>query len=421
MDTPYDYKKYAILYVDDEEKSLKYFTRSFEDRFRVFTATNATDGFKIFEQNADEIGIIVSDQRMPGEKGVQLLERTRQLRPRVLRILATAYSDIDAAIDGVNTGAIYKYITKPWDIPFMEMTLRRGLEFFIVQQERDGLLREKIGALHRVMMTDRLISLGVLASGLGHHLRNSLVAVKTFLDLAPAELRSENIMIEKLRNPNFWNDFYGLVKNQVKKITDVLSDLEQIPEKPKLDFFQQVDLLNLLQTVLASHQSQFAEKSIHLKTHLPDSLPLIKGDSAMFNRLFQLLLADELVSLTEGKNLELTLKAVMSNTKEPSEVLLILEDDGAGLSEEALRSVFDPFFVRSNNAQDYGINLLACYFIVHHHGGSMKVENRETGGLRLMVRLPLKPETSLHKDEDRNFLQKVFLHEQVWEELLAKG
>src|SRR5262249_1994519 len=153
----------AILYVDDEEKSLKYFARSFEDHFRIFTATNAADGYKILEENADSIGILVSDQRMPGEKGVQLLEKARQLRPRILRILATAYSDIDAAIEAVNTGAIYKYITKPWDIPFMEMTLRRGLEFFMVQQERDSLLKEKIGALHRVMMTDRLISLGILA------------------------------------------------------------------------------------------------------------------------------------------------------------------------------------------------------------------------------------------------------------------
>ena len=421
MESPYDYKKFAILYVDDEEKSLKYFTRSFEDRYRILTATNAADGFKIFEKNADEIGVLISDQRMPGEKGVQFLEKARQLRPRILRILATAYSDIDAAIEAVNTGAIYKYITKPWDIPFMDMTLRRGLEFFIVQQERDALLREKIGALHRVMMTDRLISLGVLASGLGHHMRNSLVAVKTFLDLAPAELRSENIMLEKLRNPNFWNDFYGLVKNQVKKITDVLADLEQIPEKPKTDFFRPIDLLNLFQTVLTSHQAQFNEKSIRLKTHLPDSLPSIKGDSAMFSRLFQLLLADELVSLTEGKTVELTLKTITTNAKEPSEILIVLEDNGSGLSEEILRSVFDPFFVRSNNAQDYGINLLACYFIVHHHGGSMNVENCETGGLRLTIRLPINPETVPNSDEDRTFLQKVFLHEQIWEELLAKS
>src|SRR5664279_6058765 len=104
MENLYDYKKFAILYVDDEEKSLKYFTRAFEDQFRILTAANAQDGFKLFEQHADEIGLLLTDQRMPGEKGVWLLGRARQLRPRVLRMLVTAYSDFDAAVDGGNRG-----------------------------------------------------------------------------------------------------------------------------------------------------------------------------------------------------------------------------------------------------------------------------------------------------------------------------
>jgi len=109
----YNYKKFAILYVDDEERSLKYFARAFEDQFRILTAPNAQEGLKLLEQHADDIGLLMTDQRMPGEKGVWLLERARQLRPRMIRILATAYADMDAAIAAVNTGAIYKYVTKP--------------------------------------------------------------------------------------------------------------------------------------------------------------------------------------------------------------------------------------------------------------------------------------------------------------------
>src|SRR3954462_15293469 len=144
MDHFYDYKKSAILYVDDEEKSLKYFVRAFEDQFRVYTAANAQDGLKLLEQHKDDIGLLMTDQRMPGEKGVWLLERARQLRPRIIRILATAFSDMEAAIAAVNSGAIYKYISKPWDPPQLETTLKRGLEFFLVQRERDQLLREKM-------------------------------------------------------------------------------------------------------------------------------------------------------------------------------------------------------------------------------------------------------------------------------------
>src|SRR6187401_3526972 len=157
MQNLYDYKKFAILYVDDEEKSLKYFTRAFQDQFRIFTASNAQDGFNLLNQHKDDIGVLMTDQRMPGEKGVQLLEKARQLRPRIIRMLATAYSDIDAAIDAVNSGAIYKYVHKPWDVPQLEMTLKRAMEFFSVQMERDHLLREKMSVLQNMMITDRVI------------------------------------------------------------------------------------------------------------------------------------------------------------------------------------------------------------------------------------------------------------------------
>src|SRR4051812_19197718 len=189
----YDYKRFAVLYVDDEEKSLKYFTRAFADQFRIFTAANAQDGLRILEEHKDEIGVLMTDQRMPGEKGVWLLKKARQLRPRIIRILATAFSDMEAAIAAVNTGAIYKYVGKPWDPPQLETTLKRGLEFFIVQRERDQLLREKMSVLQNMMIADRVVSLGLLAAGLGHHIRNSLVAVKTFLDLAPLKLKEENL------------------------------------------------------------------------------------------------------------------------------------------------------------------------------------------------------------------------------------
>ena len=77
MENLYDYKKFAVLYVDDEEKSLKYFERAFGDDFRVLTAATAQDGFKLLQKHADEIGLLLTDQRMPGEKGVWLLERAR--------------------------------------------------------------------------------------------------------------------------------------------------------------------------------------------------------------------------------------------------------------------------------------------------------------------------------------------------------
>src|SRR5712671_5639543 len=250
MDHLYDYKKFSVLYVDDEDKSLKYFVRAFGDQFRILTATNAQDGLDLLEEHKDDIGLLMTDQRMPGEKGVWLLERARQLRPRMIRILATAYSDMEAAIAAVNTGAIYKYVTKPWDPPELENTLKRGLEFFMVQHERDQLLREKMSVLHNMMIADRIVSLGLLAAGLGHHIRNSLVAVKTFLDIAPAKLEEEKVSMNSLRNPDFWQEYYQNVQGQIGKINNMLKDLWTASEKPAFAFADRVQLREVVAEVL---------------------------------------------------------------------------------------------------------------------------------------------------------------------------
>src|SRR5437899_8003476 len=300
MDNLYDYKKFTILYVDDEEKSLKYFTRAFEDQFTILTATNAQDGLKLLEAHKDEIGLLMTDQRMPGEKGVWLLEKARQLQPRIIRILATAYADMDAAIAAVNTGAIYKYVTKPWDPPQLENTLKRGLEFFMVQRERDQLLREKMSVLHNMMIADRIVSLGLLAAGLSHHIRNSLVAVKTFLDLAPHKLREENLDPASLRNPDFWKEYYQNVQGQIEKINNMLKDLWVASENPAYAFNDQVQLRALAADVLEKLKPNFAAKNIRVENNIPDSLPALTADKPKLYRLFELLLKDEAVSLPEG-------------------------------------------------------------------------------------------------------------------------
>src|SRR5712672_2844248 len=309
MDHLYDYKKFVILYVDDEEKSLKYFVRAFEDQFRILTAVNAQEGLKLLEAHKDEIGLLMTDQRMPREKGVWLLEKARQIRPRIIRILATAFADMDAAIAAVNTGAIYKYVTKPWDPPQLENTLKRGLEFFIVQRERDQLLREKMSVLHNMMIADRIVSLGLLAAGLSHHIRNSLVAVKTFMDLAPLKLQEEKIDIEGLRNPDFWKEYYQNVQSQIEKINNMLKDLWAASEKPAFEFADQVRLHVVVAAVLEKLKEGFAAKNIRVDNQISDSLPALKADQPKFYRLFELLLKDEIVSLPAGSQVTLTANA----------------------------------------------------------------------------------------------------------------
>jgi two-component system, probable response regulator PhcQ len=419
MHNLYDHRRFAVLYVDDEEQSLKQFTRAFKDQFRVLTAANAQDGLKLLEEHKDEIGLLMTDQRMPGEKGVWLLERARQLRPRIIRILVTAYADMDAAIAAVNSGAIYKYLTKPWDVPQLENTLKRGLEFFMVQRERDQLLKEKMSVLHNMMIADRIVSLGLLAAGLSHHIRNSLVAVKTFLDLAPAKMEEEKMDLNGLRNPDFWREYYHNVQGQIGKINNMLKDLWTASEKPAFEFSDPVRLHEVIGQTIDGLQGSLAARNIQVDNRIPESLPALSVDKPKFYRLFDLLLKDEIANLPPGSRLTLTAAPVRGAPADRQEIQVELSDNGPGLPKEALRLVFDPFVVRSDSPTEYGIHLMACYFIVHHHGGRIDARSEPGRGTTFTLRLPVNPSQVPPEQDEQEFLQKVLLSETLWEKLIS--
>ncbi len=420
MDHLYDYRKFHILYVDDEEASLKNFARAFEDQFRILTATNARDGLKLLEQHREEIGVLMTDQQMPGEKGVWLLERARQLRPRIIRILATAYADMDAAIAAVNTGAIYKYVTKPWDPPQLENTLKRGLEFFMVQRERDTLLREKMSVLHNMMIADRLVSLGLLAAGLSHHIRNALVAVKTFLDLAPAKMAEEKVDLESLRNPDFWKEYYQNVQNQIGRINGLLRDLWTASEKPSFAFKDQVHLRQVVDQALDQLKEDLAARNLQVENRIPESLPVMSVDKPKFCRLFELLFKDEIASLPAGSRITLSASVLNHTPSDKQQIQVQVSDNGPGLPKESLRLVFDPFVVRTDSPMEYGIHLMACFFIVHHHGGRIEARSETGQGTTFTLRLPVNPAAvPVAPQSEQDFLQKVLLSDTLWEKLIS--
>lgn len=418
MQPYYDYKKFAMLYVDDEEKSLKYFQRAFGETFRILTANNAADGLKLLQEHRSDIGLILTDQRMPGETGVQFLEKARPVHPRAIRIMVTAFSDLNSAIDAVNTGAIYKYITKPWDVQELEVTLKRAVEFYIVQNDRDLLLREKLSALHKMVITDRVISLGVLAAGLGHHVRNAMVAVRTFIDLAPEMLHREQADLDELRHPEFWSTFYSKVQGKVQFIVELLDGLDQAADSTRLSNEARVRLHEIVADCWNEHRVAFADAGLNVEFQIPPSLPELVVDQPKFLRLIDLLFRDALINLTSGNTL--SLEASTAANGSPAEGLVLrVADNGPGLPEDAVASLFDPFFLRTDKPQEFGINLMACYFIVYHHGGHIDVESKPGQGLALNIHLPLKPQALAADNDSKEFLSKVMLNDRLWEKLLA--
>ena len=101
-----------ILYVDDEENNLTSFKATFRKYYNVYTAQSGREGMNILREH--DIKVVITDQRMPEMTGVQFLEAIIHEFPFTIRMILTGFSDIESIIKAINTGRVYRYITKPW-------------------------------------------------------------------------------------------------------------------------------------------------------------------------------------------------------------------------------------------------------------------------------------------------------------------
>jgi two-component system probable response regulator PhcQ len=154
-----------ILYVDDEPMALKYFDRLVSPLAPVITAASVEAGKTVLRERGDEIAVLVSDQRMPGAHGNELLRYARDHHPAMVRMLTTAYSELGEAIEAINSGEIYRYITKPWDLESLRADLKNALELASLRSERDTLLREKLMVQQSQLLAARVAQLAVACAG----------------------------------------------------------------------------------------------------------------------------------------------------------------------------------------------------------------------------------------------------------------
>ncbi|MBX3609342.1 MAG: response regulator [Hydrogenophaga sp.] len=156
-----------ILYVDDEAMALKYFERLVGPLAPVLTASSVDEGRSVLDANGADIAVLVCDQRMPGARGNELLRHARDHHPTVVRMLTTAYSDIGEAIEAINSGEIYRYISKPWTLEHLRADLRNALDLAELRAERDSLLRQKLMVEQGRLLGQRLGQLCLMGASLG--------------------------------------------------------------------------------------------------------------------------------------------------------------------------------------------------------------------------------------------------------------
>lgn len=136
-------KKIRILYVDDEVNNLVAFKSNFRFDYDIITANSAQEGLDVLRQQ--KVHIIITDQRMPGMTGIEFLEQAIKDFPEPVRILLTAYSDIQIIIDAINKGQVYRYIMKPFNEVELKVAIENAYELYSLKAENKDLIEKLKG------------------------------------------------------------------------------------------------------------------------------------------------------------------------------------------------------------------------------------------------------------------------------------
>jgi DNA-binding NtrC family response regulator len=171
-----DWKAHPILYVDDDRENLDVFRFNFRKAFTIHTAASGAEGLDILKR--ERISVVVADQRMPGMSGLEFLLQARAAGASAVGVILTAYTDVQVLIDAINSGTVYRYVSKPWDRAEMQAVLHQAIERRFLEEENRRLAR-RLEEMNKYLHgeVDREFSFGFLVGG-SPQLREVLATVE---------------------------------------------------------------------------------------------------------------------------------------------------------------------------------------------------------------------------------------------------
>ncbi|MCK5094963.1 MAG: response regulator [Spirochaetes bacterium] len=176
--------KHKVLFVDDEVNALSAFKRLFfnNDDIDIFTASGGTEGLKILGLN--EIDLVISDMKMPELNGSDFLKYVKNKYPHVLRIMLTAYADISSALDAINKGEVYRFLTKPWNDDDLKITILNALEYSDLKKRNEEMSK---------VIWKKNRELTVLNESLEHKVEQRTVQIEQVID----KLKKVNVVLRQ--------------------------------------------------------------------------------------------------------------------------------------------------------------------------------------------------------------------------------
>ncbi len=378
----------TLLLVDDESNVLSALQRLFvRSGYRVLMANGGAAGLEMLEQH--DIGVIISDQRMPGMTGVEFLSQVRQHYPDVVRLMLSGFADLKAVTSAINEGAIYRFLTKPCDNDLLCRNVAEAFAHFEMKRMNQCLRRELQASNQELKDALRAAEQKSQAKAeyiatMSHELRTPLNGV-----LGMAELLQNTRLQPQQRE---YTEAITSSGNQLLTlINDILDDAKAEAGKLELESID-FDLLGMLEdttkllAVLASNKGLELISKFELHT-----APIVRGDPTRLRQVLTNLIGNAIKFTPEG---EVVLR--VSQREDMDDVISLrfeISDTGIGIDAVAQARIFERFSqANSATTRVYGgtgLGLSICRQLVQAMDGEIGLVSEPGRGSRFWFTIQL--------------------------------
>ncbi|SFS48623.1 hybrid sensor histidine kinase/response regulator [Sphingobacterium wenxiniae] len=359
-------KEIKILYIDDEVNNLVSFKANFRLHYQIFTASDTTEGLQILRHHPD-IRVIFCDQRMPGELGVDFFNRIKHDFSQPIRILLTAYADMEMVIDAINKGHIFRFVRKPWVEEEIISAIEEANKFYIAS----SLLAVRNEELQRAYD-----ELDKFAYSVSHDLRDPLTGI-----LSAIQLSSKFDEIEKVRELLFLMD--GSVR-MLDAYIDSLRDYYLLRRGEltlsTIDFNELMDNIRQFYTVYIQNNDVAFNIDVNQQE-------VFQGDKAVIELILHNLLSNAFKY--QRKHADNKMVNLSVDVKE-GYLHIEISDTGIGISPEYIDDIFKLFFRGSDQATGMGFGLYNVQSALLKVQGTIEVDSLPDVGTHFKIKIPSK-------------------------------
>lgn len=379
----------CILYVDDERANRVVFEQSFTKSFRIKVVSSAQEALEMLK--VEHVGVIVTDQRMPGMTGNDLLIRVKELYPDIVRIVITAYSDLDVLLRAVNDGLVSRYIVKPWDRTELEQLLTWSMQAFNMGRNNQALQL-------RLVQTERLVTLGSIHAAVIHDINQPL----SYLITNAQRLKQLSETATSIRdfiqapgsnaNEGHRSQASDLSKELPEIANDILEGCNVILGltssvrrllKPSNSEAKSTEPLSVIRYAMSVCRDIAVQARGIISYDGPMSLPHVRIGSVELTQVLINVIANAAHAL--GQRQTVGGRVIVRAFEMDDMVRFAVIDDGPGMTPEQLRKVGTPFY--STRTDGTGLGVMQCRRLVEGVQGIFKIESEQGRGTTATIAL----------------------------------